>query len=82
MLTTRSRPSSHNWAWSNTGCPFVCHCRYSRIIEGHTKAVVWDTALLRHIERNATLLFMIPCITEDIKKEYDILLNELQTIQS
>jgi GTP-binding protein len=32
---------------------------------------------LRHIERNATLLFMIPCDTDDIKKEYDILLNEL-----
>ena len=32
---------------------------------------------LRHIERNATLLFMIPCDTEDIKKEYSILLHEL-----
>ena len=33
---------------------------------------------LRHIERNAVLLFMIPCDTDDIKKEYDILLNELK----
>ena len=33
---------------------------------------------LRHIERNATLLFMIPCDTENIKKEYEILLNELR----
>ena len=33
---------------------------------------------LRHIERNATLLFMIPCDTENIKKEYSILLNELK----
>ncbi len=32
---------------------------------------------LRHIERNATLLFMIPADTDDIKKEYQILLNEL-----
>ena len=32
---------------------------------------------LRHIERNATLLFMIPCDTDSIRKEYDILLNEL-----
>ncbi len=32
---------------------------------------------LRHIERNATLLFMIPCDADDIKKEYAILLNEL-----
>ena len=33
---------------------------------------------LRHIERNAVLLFMIPCDTEDINKEYGILLNELK----
>ncbi len=33
---------------------------------------------LRHIERNATLLFMIPCDTESIQKEYDILWNELK----
>lgn len=33
---------------------------------------------LRHIERNATLLFMIPCDSENIKKEYAILLHELE----
>ncbi|MBK6902076.1 MAG: GTPase ObgE [Saprospirales bacterium] len=33
---------------------------------------------LRHIERNATLLIMIPCNTEDIRKEYQILLHELE----
>ncbi len=33
---------------------------------------------LRHIERNAVLLFMIPCDSENIQKEYDILLNELK----
>lgn len=33
---------------------------------------------LRHIERNSTLLFMIPADTESIKKEYKILLNELK----
>ena len=32
---------------------------------------------LRHIERNATLLFMVPCDSDDIRKEYNILLNEL-----
>ncbi len=31
---------------------------------------------LRHIERNSTLLFMIPADSENIKKEYEILLNE------
>ncbi len=33
---------------------------------------------LRHIERNSTLLFMIPCDSDSIQKEYDILLNELK----
>jgi GTPase len=33
---------------------------------------------LRHIERNATLLFMIPADTENIQKEYGVLLNELK----
>ncbi len=33
---------------------------------------------LRHIERNASLLFMIPCDSENIKNEYKILLNELK----
>ena len=33
---------------------------------------------LRHIERNSTLLFMVPCDTQDIAKEYQILLTELE----
>ena len=33
---------------------------------------------LRHIERNSLLLFMVPAETEDIGKEYHVLLNELQ----
>lgn len=33
---------------------------------------------LRHIERNAVLLFLIPSDTADISREYDILLNELK----
>lgn len=34
---------------------------------------------LRHIERNALLLFLVPADTDrDIKKEYEILLNELR----
>ena len=32
---------------------------------------------LRHIERNSLLLFMISIDSDDIQKEYDILLNEL-----
>ncbi len=37
---------------------------------------------LRHIERNAILLFMIPADTDDIQKEYAILLNELEQFNS
>ena len=33
---------------------------------------------LRHIERNSLLLFMVPGDTDDIKREYEILLNELK----
>lgn len=33
---------------------------------------------LRHIERNAVLLFMIPADTDNIRQEYEILLNELE----
>lgn len=37
---------------------------------------------LRHIERNAVLLFMIPCDSENIQKEYEILLKELRLYNS
>ena len=33
---------------------------------------------MRHIERNSLLLFMVPGDTDDIKREYEILLNELR----
>ncbi len=33
---------------------------------------------LRHIERNATLLFLIPCDTENIRHDYEVLLSELE----
>ena len=33
---------------------------------------------LRHIERNSLLLFMVPADTDDIRKEYEILSNELE----
>ncbi len=48
------------------------------IIEGAHEGKGLGHRFLRHIERNATLLFMIPCITADIKREYQILLNELE----
>lgn len=48
------------------------------IIEGAHLGKGIGHRFLRHIERNATLLFMIPADSEDIKKEYKILQNELK----
>ncbi|MDY0053807.1 MAG: GTPase ObgE [Bacteroidales bacterium] len=48
------------------------------IIEGASEGKGLGLRFLRHIERNSILLFMIPCDTEDILKEYNILLNELE----
>ena len=49
------------------------------IIEGAGEGKGLGTRFLRHIERNSTLLFLIPADSDDIVKEYDILLNELKT---
>ena len=48
------------------------------IIEGAAEGKGLGIRFLRHIERNSTLLFMVPAIAEDVKNEYDILLNELK----
>ncbi|MFY8108192.1 MAG: GTPase ObgE [Bacteroidia bacterium] len=48
------------------------------IIEGAHEGKGLGTRFLRHIERNATLLFMVPATSEDVKKEYNILLKELK----
>lgn len=48
------------------------------IIEGASQGKGLGIRFLRHIERNAVLLFMIPADSRDIKKEYEILLNEIQ----
>ena len=49
------------------------------IIEGASQGRGLGLRFLRHIERNSLLLFMIPGDTDDIKKEYEVLLNELAT---
>ena len=47
------------------------------IIEGASEDKGLGLRFLRHIERNSLLLFMVPGDADDIKREYDILLNEL-----
>lgn len=48
------------------------------IIEGAHEGRGLGLRFLRHIERNSILLFMIPADSDDIRKEYRILLNELK----
>ncbi len=48
------------------------------IIEGASQGKGLGIRFLRHIERNAVLLFMVPADSKDIHKEYDILLKELE----
>lgn len=47
------------------------------IIEGASEGRGLGLRFLRHIERNALLLFVIPADSENIHKEYDTLVNEL-----
>ena len=48
------------------------------IIEGASEGRGLGTTFLRHIERNAVLLFLLPVDTQDLRKEYKILLSELE----
>ena len=47
------------------------------IIEGAHEGKGLGTRFLRHIERNSVLLFMIPADSDDIRRDYEILLGEL-----
>ena len=48
------------------------------IIEGASNGKGLGHYFLRHIERNSTLLFMIPADSNDIVQSYNVLLNELK----
>ncbi len=48
------------------------------IIEGAAEGRGLGLRFLRHIERNSLLLFMVPGDTDDIRHEYEVLLNELR----
>ncbi len=48
------------------------------IIEGASEGKGLGLRFLRHIERNAVLLFMIPADADDIGAQYEILLNEIR----
>src|SRR5215218_5316412 len=48
------------------------------IIEGAAEGKGLGHRFLRHIERNSILLFLIPADSKDHKKEFEVLLNELE----
>ena len=50
------------------------------IIEGASEGKGLGLRFLRHIERNSLLLFMVPGDTDDIKHDYEVLLNELEKL--
>lgn len=47
------------------------------IIEGAHEGRGLGTRFLRHIERNSVLLFLVPADSDDIRRDYDVLLGEL-----
>ncbi|MBQ4508176.1 MAG: GTPase ObgE [Paludibacteraceae bacterium] len=55
-----------------------CMADIPGIIEGAAEGKGLGLRFLRHIERNAVLLFMVPVTSEDIAGEYKILLGELE----
>lgn len=55
-----------------------CMADIPGIIEGAAEGKGLGLRFLRHIERNAVLLFMVPATSKDIIAEYEILLNELE----
>ena len=48
------------------------------IIEGAAEGKGIGHRFLRHIERNSTLLFLVPADAPDIKEQYEILVDELR----
>ena len=52
------------------------------IIEGASSGKGLGHYFLRHIERNSILLFMIPSDTNDLKKEFEVLISELREYNS
>lgn len=48
------------------------------IIEGASEGKGLGLRFLRHIERNSLLLFVVPADSDDIRNEYNVLLNELK----
>lgn len=62
--------------WVDEGVSFVM-ADIPGIIEGAHEGRGLGTRFLRHIERNSVLLFMIPADSDDVRRDYEVLLGEL-----
>lgn len=87
-VMTAAKPKIANYAFTtlvpNLGmveyrdAKSFCIADLPGIIEGAAEGKGLGHRFLRHIERNSILLFLIPADSEDHRKEFDILVNELQ----
>ncbi|MBQ8100548.1 MAG: GTPase ObgE [Paludibacteraceae bacterium] len=55
-----------------------CMADIPGIIEGASEGKGLGLRFLRHIERNAVLLFLVPADADDIRGQYEVLLHELE----
>ena len=87
-VLTAARPKIADYAFTTLtpqlgmveyrGGKSFCIADLPGIIEGAAEGKGLGHRFLRHIERNAALLFLIPADSPDHKKEFDILINELE----
>jgi len=87
-VMTAAKPKIANYAFTtlapNLGmveyrnAKSFCIADLPGIIEGAAEGKGLGHRFLRHIERNSILLFLVPADSEDHRKEFDILVNELQ----
>ena len=87
-VVTAAKPKIANYAFTtitpNLGIveyrdgKSFCIADLPGIIEGASEGKGLGHRFLRHIERNPVLLFLIPADSDDHKKEFDILVNELE----
>jgi GTPase involved in cell partitioning and DNA repair len=78
IIAQGGRGGLGNWHFKNSRNQTFVMADIPGIIEGAAEGKGLGHYFLRHIERNSILLFLIPADAKDIRKQYDILLDELR----